>query len=199
MKKISNVFNVTNHKFYHLLIASIALMLLTSGEKSDFGNKLKIGTYDSRAVTYAYVSSDMYLEQQQIIGRQRSEILRTNDTVKWKETMSEICTEQYLLHQRFFAIGSAASILRKVEKQMPGIARSAGVNLIVSKWELTWQDSDVVIVDLTDSIAQLFISLDKLDATYDEIKKMEAVDVDEIGIGEVIEMWNQFEEKYLGK
>ncbi|PKP49629.1 MAG: hypothetical protein CVT94_04315 [Bacteroidetes bacterium HGW-Bacteroidetes-11] len=199
MKEIMKLFNVTNHKFYFLLIALIAIMLLTSGGKGVSENKLKIGTYDSRAVTYAYISSDIYKELQQKTGQERNEIMKTNDTAKWKETMSEVCTEQYLLHQRVFATGSAASVLRKVEKQLPAIAESAGVDFIVSKWELTWHGSNVEIVDLTDSIAQLFISLEKLDTTYEEIKKMEVVDVDEVGIGEVIEMWKQFEEKYLGR
>ena len=184
---------------YYMIITTIVLIVITSCSTNASDNKLKIGTYDSRAVAYAYFISDMYKIQQQKIDSERDKIMEAKDTAKWKETISKVCTEQYLLHQRVFAIGSAASVLRKIEKQLPSIAKSAGVDIIVSKWELTWKDSSVVVVDLTDNIAQLFIPLNKLGKTYDEIKKTERIDVDDVGIDEVIEIWNQFEKKYMGK
>jgi hypothetical protein len=103
------------------------------------------------------------------------------------------------MHQRVFGTGSGASILRKIESRLPALANSAGVDIIVSKWELTWNDPDASFVDLTDSIAQLFIPLDKLDKTYGEIKQQAKIDVDDISVDEVIAIWIQFEKKYLGR
>jgi hypothetical protein len=179
--------------------ATLGLLVMILGCQPNLKNTVKIGTYDSRAVTYAYIFSDMNKELQQKLRTERDEIMKTNDTAKWKETMSKVCTEEYLTHQRFFATGSTASILKKVEKQLPEVAKSAGVDVIVSKWELTWHDSNALIIDLTDSIAQLFTPIEKLEKTYVEIKKMEGEDIDSLSVEGVIEMWQQFEEKYMGK
>lgn len=104
------------------------------------GSRLRVGIYDSRAVAYAYVQSDLFKEEQKKLAPERDAVMKTNDTAKWKETMIKVCTEQYLLHQRFFGVGSTASILRKIETQLAAVAKNAGVNIIVSKWELNWND-----------------------------------------------------------
>lgn len=190
-----------------LLAFLFALIILIDAQiqhgGSDLGNasvkRLKIGTYDSRAVTYAYFCSEQNTALRQQVKKERDEIMKTSDTAKWKETMCKVLTEDYLLHQRVFATGSAAFILKKVENWVPAVARAAGVDVLVSKWELTWCDSSAIVVDLTDSVAQLFIPLDKLDKTYGEIKKMPKLENDEFTVDELIEMWMQFEQKYLGK
>lgn len=161
--------------------------------------RIKIGTYDSRAVTYAYFCSDQNTALRQQVKKDRDEIMKTSDTAKWKETMCKVLTEDYLLHQRVFATGSAAFILKKVENRIPAVAKAAGVDVLVSKWELTWSDPTATIVDLTDSVAQLFTPMNKLDKTYHEIKKMNKLENDEFTVDELIEMWTQFEQKYLGK
>lgn len=188
----------------NVIISIFVVVLLTSfgGSKlrtESHNSKLKIGIYDSRAVTYAYTNSVMFKQGQQKINKENSEILKSKDTAKWKETMTKIFTEQYLLHQRVFATGSATSILKKIESQLPAVAKNAGVDIIVSKWELTWNDSNASLIDLTDSIAQLFVPIDKLGNVYTEIKKADKMEVDDFDVGEVIEMWQQFEKKYLGK
>jgi hypothetical protein len=162
-------------------------------------NEFKMGIYDSRAVTYAYIKSDLYKKEQEKVRKERDDVMQKNDTVLWEQTMFQVMTEQFLLHQRFFATGSATSILKKVEDKLPKIAKNAGVSTIVSKWELIWQDPDIVTVDLTDSIAQLFTPFDKLDKTYIQTKESERIDVDEWSVEEVVEMWKTFEKKYLKK
>jgi hypothetical protein len=190
-----------------LLALLFALIILIDAQiqrgSSELNNtpckRLKIGTYDSRAVTYAYFSSDQNTALRQQLKKERDEIMKTSDTTKWKETMCKVLTEDYLLHQRVFATGSAAFILEKVKKQIPAIAKTAGVDVLVSKWELTWCDSSAIIVDLTDSVAQLFTPIDKLGKTYEEIKKMVKLENDEFTVDEMIEMWVEFEKKYMGK
>jgi len=161
--------------------------------------EFKIGIYDSRAVTYAYIISDLYKKEQEKVRKERDDFMQKNDTVLWEQTMYQVMTEQFLLHQRYFATGSATSILKKVEDKLPKIAKNAGVSTVVSKWELIWYDPDIVTVDLTDSIAQLFTPFDKLDKTYTQTKESERIEVDEWSVEEVVEMWKTFEKKYLKK
>jgi len=194
-------------KFTILLALLFALIIIIDAQiqhgSSDLNNtpakRLNIGTYDSRAVTYAYFCSDQNTALRTQLKKEREEIMKTKDTAKWKETMCKVLTEDYLLHQRVFATGSAAFILKKIENQIPAIAKTAGVDILVSKWELTWHDSSANIVDLTDSVAQLFTPINKLGKTYDEIKKMNKLENDEFTVDEMIEMWVEFEKKYLGK
>ena len=194
----------TKIDFPHLIMAVTIITLLTSFGISTLktvspGSKIKIGIFDSRAVAYAYANSDMYKVEHQKTSKENTAMLESKDTAKWHEAMFNVCSENLLLHQRVFATGSAASILRKVETHLPALAKNAGVDIIVSKWELTWLDPNATLVDLTDSIAQLFIPLERLDQVYGQIKNADRMEVEQIGVGETIEIWQQFEKKYLGK
>lgn len=162
-------------------------------------SKIKIGTYDSRVVFIAYVNSDYFIQQNRKRHEEGNMILQSNDTVKKIEAFYRVMTEEYLMHQRGFSNGSTASILLLVKDKLPIIAKDAGVVAIISKWELTFADPAVEIVDLTMQVAQLYNPTGNFEKTAGELAKMDPIPLEELLMDEQIEMWKQFESMYLGK
>jgi hypothetical protein len=160
---------------------------------------LKIGTYDSRVVVIAYTRSDYFVQQQMKSRKEGNELMQSNDTVKKIEAFYKVLTEQYLLHQRGFSNGSSASILTLVKDKLPVVAKDAGVSAIISKWELTFVDPSAEIVDITMSIARLYNPTGDFEKIATGLAKMDPVPLEDLPMNEVIEMWKQFESKYLSK
>jgi hypothetical protein len=125
--------------------------------------------------------------------------MQSNDTVKKIEAFYKIMTEEYLMHQRGFSNGSTASILTLVKDKLPMVAKDAGVIAIISKWELTFADPAIEIVDLTMEISQLYNPTKNFERTAGELAKMDPIPLEDLIMNEQIEMWKQFETKYLGK
>ena len=57
---------------------------------------------------------------------------------------------------KLFLAGSVVGLMAKVKDSLPGVAKKAGVRVIVSKWELNYQSSDIEPVDVTDELVALF-------------------------------------------
>jgi hypothetical protein len=73
-----------------------------------------------------------------------------------KECKAWGTTHQQLLHLQGFSIGSVAEILEKVKDNLPKAAQEAGVDIIVSKWEVAYKNPSIEIVDVTSHLVKLF-------------------------------------------
>ena len=104
---------------------------------------------------------------------------------------------QHLLHQMVFSKGSAAGIMELVKDKLPDVAKEAGVKIVLSKYELSYQDPSVEIVDLTPQVCQLFKPTENIDKMADGIKKSQPIPLDELSIeAEMIEAYcNRFGKK----
>ena len=143
---------------------------------------MKIGTYDSRIVTFAWSRSDFFGQRLAKIRQQSDSAEKAHDTVKLKEVSVGAISYQHLLHQMVFSSGSAAFIMALVKDKLPGLAKSAGVSIILSKWELTWSDPGVEIVDLTSQVAALFNPKDNIDKMAGEMTKQDPIPIDHLDI-----------------
>ena len=118
--------------------------------------KVRVGTFDSRAVAIAYARSalaapvmkDWRDKYEKAKAEKNEEII--------KECEAWGTTHQQLLHLQCFSIGSVADILEKVKDNLPKIAQEAGVDIIVSKWEVVYKNLSIEIVDVTSHLAKLF-------------------------------------------
>jgi hypothetical protein len=117
---------------------------------------MRIGVCDSRGVAIAYARS---AEFRQIVAKMHSELQQARakgDEEQVKKLETEGPWMQVRLHQRSFSTAGAGDLLAKVADGLPGVAREAGVVLIVSKWEMPYTDPGVEVVDATVPIARLF-------------------------------------------
>lgn len=174
---------------FHLRLAVLILIsisLLPAGRVSaqNSPGKLKIGVYDSRAVVFAYSRSDFFREHQAKFARQSDSLNKAKDTAGIRQLSIYAISYQHLLHQMVFGTGSTAAITALVRDQLPEVARQAGVSVLVSKFELTYSDPSVEIVDLTNKVIQLFKPTENIDQMVGEITKTEPVPLEDLTIEE---------------
>jgi len=146
-------------QFSRFLLSSSLVFCLMTGTRAQAQlqtNKLRIGVYDSRAVAVAYVNSTEFQEMLKAVRADYEKARAANDEKRMKEIDSRMKLQQRCVHEQSFSTGSVAGLVAKVQAALPGVAKKAGVQAIVSKWELNYQGSNVEVVDVTEDLAMLF-------------------------------------------
>jgi hypothetical protein len=118
--------------------------------------KVRVGTFDSRAIAIAYVRSPLYAPVIQGWKDKYEKAKAEKNEEVIKECEAWGTTHQQLLHLQGFSIGSVAEILEKVKDDLPKVAQEAGVDIIVSKWEVAYRNPSIEIVDVTSHLVKLF-------------------------------------------
>ncbi|TRZ76096.1 MAG: hypothetical protein D4R97_01330 [Bacteroidetes bacterium] len=168
------------------VITVIILSILYPAGNTAFAQKtkaaMKIGTYDSRIVIFAWSRSD-YFKQHMIKFKQQSDSAeKAHDTARVKELSIQAMSFQHLLHLTVFSNGSVGFVMTIVKDKLPELAKTAGVSAILSKWELNFSDPSIEIVDLTSKIAQLFQPKENIDQMSKDISAQQPIPIDEFGI-----------------
>ena len=170
--------------FPAIVAATLLVMSMTSFQA--FAQKksavLKIGTYDSRIVTFAWSRTDLLKQHMMKIGQQTDSSRKANDTARIKEISVEAMSYQHLLHQMVFSTGSVASIMTIIKDKLPELAKKEGVSIIVSKWELNYNDPSIQGIDLTNQVAALFQPKENIDKMAADIAGQAPVPIEELGI-----------------
>ncbi|MCX6277986.1 MAG: hypothetical protein NT004_07800 [Bacteroidetes bacterium] len=160
------------------LLATTGTMLFA--QKKPTG--LKIGTYDSRIITFAWSRSDYFKQHMKIFSMQNDSAQKANDTARIKELSIQAMSFQHLLHLMIFGTGSTTIIIDIVKDKLQELAKKEGVSMIVSKYEVNFADPSVEIIDLTNLIAQLFKPTENIDKMAGEISKVQPVPLEELTI-----------------
>ena len=168
------------------VIAFLILTILQPAGNMVFAQKTKaairIGTYDSRIVTFAWSRSDYFKQRLIKINQQSDSATKAHDTARIKELSVEAMSYQHLLHLMIFSNGSIGFVMAIVKDKLPGLAKTAGVSVILSKWELNFSDPSIEIVDLTSQVAQLFQPKENIDQMSKDISAQQPIPIDEFGI-----------------
>ncbi len=137
-------------------VVAVILLACAAATAQTLINKFRVGVYDSRAVAVAYGNSTEFKEALKPIEADYKKAREAKDEKRMKEIDSQMKLRQRRSHEQGFSTGSVAPIMATVKDSLPDIAKQAGVQVIVSKWELNHQASDVEVVDVTDQIIALF-------------------------------------------
>ena len=73
-----------------------------------------------------------------------------------QELEAEVVTDHYYDMLQVVCQLPIGDILEKVKDKLPQVAQEAGVDMIVSQWEVMHKTPSVEIVDITSSLAKLF-------------------------------------------
>ena len=153
-------------------------------------NAIKIGTYDSRVIVFAYSRSQLFMDHQKKFSMQNDSIKNAKDSAKFKELSVMAMSYQHLLHQMVFSSGSVQDIIGLVKDKLPELAKQAGLVMIVSKFEVNYIDPSCEIVDLTNAIIPLFNPKENIEKMAGEIGKTKPVPIEELTIEqEMLEMY----------
>jgi hypothetical protein len=127
---------------------------LASGQSANA--KLRVGTYDSRAIAVAYAQSQLMSQEFARLTQERDKAKAANDEKRVKELEALGSAQQAQLHRQAFSTASVMAILEKIKPELHAVALQANVALIVSKWEIACDDQSVQYVDVTLPLVQKF-------------------------------------------
>ena len=131
----------------------------------------RIGVFDSRAVVIAFANSDMNDKELKAKMAERDKAKAAGDTEKVAELEAWGKARQEKFHRQGFGTVSVDDMLIHIKKDLPDIAKAAGVDIIVSKWDIVYQTKGAAVVDITDEIVKPFRPTDKVLKWIEGIKK----------------------------
>lgn len=160
-------------------IIMVLVINLTAIQTVSFAQqKLRIGTYDSRAVAIAYFNSAYGKQMQEImmkLQQDNAKAIAEKDSIKTKKLNREGQLRQAFLHEQGFGTGSVNNLLTNIKEKLDKFAQDEKLNAIVSKWELNYSDINVEIVDVTEQVANLFEPNKKFKDILKELLKNEPI------------------------
>ena len=139
-------------------LTSLLFLAFAIPARSQASARLRIGTFDSRAVAIAYANSPQTAQEFKRLGP----------------------SGQHLLHQQAFSNGSIINIVPKFKAKLPEIAARHGVVLIVSRWEVPYADAAVETVDVTADIVALFAPTEKVRKWIAQLDRVQPVPLQEV-------------------
>jgi hypothetical protein len=133
--------------------------------------KLRIGTYDSRAIVVAYVQSEFGAREMRDLTDKYNKAKAEGNEKLAKELETQGPTKHQAQMVQCFSTASVANILENVKSDLPKVAKEAGVDLIVSQWDLIYKDSSAEVVDVTLGLVKLFNPKEAAFKTIEELRK----------------------------
>jgi len=139
--------------FVGITILAVCVMLLALQPAPA---KVRVGTFDSRAVGVAYARSAMFAPIMKDWKDKYEKAKAEKNEAVIKECEAWGPNYHKLQMLQAFSIASVADILEKVKDQLPKAAKEAGVDILVTKWELAYQNPSFEIVDVTSYLVKIF-------------------------------------------
>jgi len=177
MKKISSM------KIF-LSLSGILAACLTFLAFYPAETNLRVGTFDSRAIAIAYANSEMGGQYLRSIREKYNKAKEEGDEELTKELGAWGPAYQQVLHQQGFSIACVKEYLEKVEDDLSKVAQEAGVDIIVSKWEVMYKNPPIEIVDVTSHLVKLFNPNERGLKSIEGLLKQEPVPLVELLIAE---------------
>jgi NAD(P)H-dependent flavin oxidoreductase YrpB (nitropropane dioxygenase family) len=143
-------------------------------------NKMRIGVYDSRAIAIAYGNSAEFEQSLKSVRAEYSKAKEEKNDKRMKEIDARMKLQQRRMHEQGFSTGSVADCMAKIKDSLPGVAKKAGVQVIVSRWELNYQSPEVEVVDVTDDLVALFHPSEKVLGWLKDAKNHPPLPMEEI-------------------
>jgi len=149
---------------------AVIVLLLTVNTPTLTQTKVRVGVFDSRAIAIAYAQSAAFQQQMQAFQAQGQKAKASNDAKLLAEFEAKAQTQQALLHLQAFSIGSVSEYLVKYKDDVAAVAKEANVSVIVSQFELAYQDPSVETVDVTEALVKKINASPRLTAMLAGLK-----------------------------
>jgi hypothetical protein len=164
----------------------ISVLLLFAGMV--FGQTHKknvvVGTFDSRVIAVAYYNSAAHMSYVKDLKADHAEAEESGDTELAKELEAIGEASQELAQKQAFSTWPVDNILETIEGKIPEISKQAGVDLIVSKWNIVYQGAEVEFIDVTNDIVKLFNPDEQILKMLEQMKQQPPIPLEELESGE---------------
>lgn len=142
-----------------LLAAGVIALIVGVGPGENAAPaKVRIGTYDNRAIAMAWAASEYNPVKEKMAEMEKAKA--AGDEAKVKELEHWGQTLQKKLHFQGFGHYPVDDLLASVAEKIPGVAERNHLDAIV--WICDYHDPNVEIVDVTDDLARLFNPPDRV-------------------------------------
>ena len=141
------------------LVGLIPLTLATTAQEAAADaepTRIVVGTFDSRGIAIAYANSELFEEEMVELREKHDRAKRHGEEELLAELEAAGKARQAKFHRQAFCAAPVDDILVHLEERLPALAREAGVDLLVSQWDVVFQDSEVQLVDVTDLLVNEF-------------------------------------------
>jgi hypothetical protein len=143
-----------------------------------------IGVYDSRAVAVAFIRS---AETSEYLSGQMKDLdamlkrAKVSGDAELAASLEKLGPQvQRRFHEQGFGAAPIDDIMVRVKAELPQIAKQAGVDFIVSKWELDYQSEQAEAIDLTEAIAEHFHPDEATLRAMRELMKQDPVPIEKL-------------------
>jgi hypothetical protein len=163
-----------------LFTAVLFMTVLYAADENKTVKPLRVGVYDSRCVTVAYVHSKFSENEIQKMFDIVHKAEKEGDT-KTAQSTREIA--EYMQKQRRlqgFGTAPVQKLLKPINDQLPEVARQAGVDMIVGKWQVDYQVKDAEFVDVTAVMVALYHPDEKTLKMGESMKDVKPISKEEI-------------------
>jgi hypothetical protein len=143
-----------------------------------------VGTFDSRVIAIAYYNSEAHKSYVEELKSEHAEAEASGDSARAMELQAIGEASQALAEKQAFSTWPVDNILRTIEGKIPEISIQAGVDLIVSRWNIVYQRSGIELIDLTDDLVNLFNPNEQLLQMLEQIKQQPPIPLEELEHGE---------------
>ncbi len=160
----------------------IVLSILAICPATHAGEKpgVAIGIFDSRAVAMAWARGGTFQKKFVAMKAERDAAKAKGDDKRVAELEKEGPALQDRLHRQVFGNEPIDAVLKVIEKDLQGIARAAGVDIQVSKWEIAYQSPDAKMIDVTWELVNLFKPDEETRKLIKELLKTQPLPADEL-------------------
>jgi hypothetical protein len=169
-------------QFALVLALAVGSWSLCDSVRADAPTKgtVRVGTFDSRAVAVAYFRSESFSKFLKETMKSHQEAKAAGNDAKAKQLESDMKAAQERAHFQGFGTASVANILEQIKDQLPAIAKEAGVDVLISKWDIAYQAPSVEFVDVTDRMVKPFKPNEKTLQVIQELKKHAPISPEEL-------------------
>ena len=149
-------------------------------EEKTSGSKVRVGTFDSRAVAVAYARSETFSRYIKGLRAEYEKAKAAGDSTRVSELEAEGPAQQELIHKQGFSTWPVDNILEQIKGKIPEIAKQAEIDVIVSKWDIVYQGSGVESIDVTDLMVKPFDPDEETLKMLKELQKQDPVPLEEL-------------------
>jgi hypothetical protein len=162
------------------VVLSLVVAATAPAQTPAQSKRVRVGVYDSRAIAVAYANSREFQNSMKPVQVDYAQAKLANNQKHMEELQRRMEQAQRLLDQQAYSIASIADIMAVVKGSLPSVAKEAGVEIIVSKWDLNYQSLNVEVEDVTDKLVALFHTTEQGWKWAKEIQQKPPVPIDQI-------------------
>jgi hypothetical protein len=166
--------------FMFAVLPACSTAAAQASQETSVGSKMRVGTFDSRAVAIAYGRSEAFGRAVKSAKEEYEKAKSEGNEKRAKELDAEGSAGQDLMHKQGFSTYSVDNILEKIKEQIPGIAAQANVDVIVSKWDIIYQRPGIEFIDVTDLMVKPFDPNERTLGIIQDLLKQNPIPLEEM-------------------